>query len=134
MDAEYLFWMFQPFFADGCSAVSHDSDVSMGRAELKSFYPTILHLISSLLQCSHLTTLSGVLNLGCTQESRGKVFNIPLLMPRLQSGPIRTLCYWNSGISIFKAHKGIQCPVKIQNHCFRGSGKALAICVKATNT
>lgn len=44
------FGCFWPFFADGCSAVSHDSDVSMGRAELKSFYPTILHLISSLLQ------------------------------------------------------------------------------------
>lgn len=133
MDAEYLFWMFQSFFADGCSAVSCDSDVSMSRAELKSFYPTILHLVSSLLQCSHLTTLSWVLNLGCTQESHGKVFSTPVLMPRLQSGPIKTLCFWNPGISIFKAHKVIKCAVKVQNHCFRGSGKVLAICVKATN-
>ena len=40
------------FFVDDCSAVRCDSDAFVSRAELKSFYPTILHLVSSLLQCS----------------------------------------------------------------------------------
>lgn len=107
MDAEYLFWMFQPCFADGCSAVSRDSDVSMGRAELKSFYPTILHLISSL-QCSPSDNSVRGSQPWAAHRNHGKVFNIPLLMPRLQSGPIRTSV---TGIqaSVYLKHKGIQC-------------------------
>ena len=42
LDVEYLFWLVQVFFVDGCSAVSCDFGVFMREGECKFFYSDIL--------------------------------------------------------------------------------------------